>query len=452
MIYTKKFGGIMLANLIDDKFIDENDRIAVGVSGGADSMLLLVSLMEKSKQEKFYFKAIHINHHLRDSESDADSLFVKNFCEKNNIDYVIKDVDVKAIKLAEKRGEEESARIARFEAIFDEMKKEKLNKLFLAHHANDQAETILMHIFRGSGILGASGIRSSATVIRPFINLKKSAILNYCKSNNIDFVIDSSNFNNSYTRNYMRNIVLPEIEKVYPNAVDMICSFGERCNEIQTFIEKSLNLNLIVERKDSILIKEEVFNSESFILREYLKVAFEKLKVFSDIEMKHYMLLKDLIGLPVNAMQNYPHGVVAKRVYEGVALYKHQSKKKAFGEYLFSIGKTNIDGYGTIKAEFVNPEDVDYGDGSLYADYYKIPLNAVWRSRKQGDMFAKLGSGSKKLNDYFTDKKIEFSNRDSIPVLAKNENIFMVAGHNISEYIKIDSSTDKIVKISFEQK
>lgn len=441
----------MLKNLIDDKFINDNDRIAVGVSGGADSMLLLSSLIEKSKYRNFYFKAIHINHHLRDEESDADSEFVKNFCKKNNIDYVIKDVDVKAVKQAQKKGEEESARIARFDAIFDEMKKSNLNKLFLAHHANDQAETILMHIFRGTGIGGASGIRSNAVVIRPFINIKKSAILELCNENKIGFVTDSSNFNNSYTRNFMRNVVIPEIEKVYPNAVDMVCAFGERCNEIQTFIENSLNLNLIVQRKDSILIKEDVFSSISFILREYLKIAFEKLKVYSDIEMKHYLMIQDLIDLPVNSMINLPHGIIAKRVYEGIALYKSQGKKQALGEYLFSIGKTYIDGYGTISAEIIGPEDVDYGNGALYADYYKIPLNAVWRSRRQGDMFAKLGSGSKKLNDYFTDKKIESNYRDNIPVLAKNDKIFIVAGYNISEHIKIDSLTDKIVKVSFEQ-
>lgn len=442
---------MLLSNLIDENYINENDRIAVGVSGGADSILLLTALIEKSKEKNFYFKAVHINHHLREEDSDKDSQFVQNFCEERGIDFEIRDVDVKAVRLAQKRGIEESARIARFEALFDVMKKDNLNKLFLAHHANDQAETILMHIFRGAGISGASGIRSNATIIRPFINMKKSAILDICHENNIEFVTDSSNFDNSYTRNYMRNVVIPSIENVYPNAVDMICYFGERCNEVQTFIENSLNPALIVERKDSILIKEEAFKSISFILREYIKTAFDKLKVYSDVEMKHYQMFQNLINLPVNSMMNFPHRVVAKRVYEGIALYKSQNTKKALDEYLFCVGETYIDGYGSIFVDIVKPEDVDYCDGTLYADYYKIPLNAVWRSRKQGDMFAKLGCGSKKLNDYFTDKKIESNLRDSVPVLAKNETIFVVAGYNISEHVKIDSRTDKIVRIRFEQ-
>lgn len=440
-----------LSELIDDCNINENDRIAVAVSGGADSILLLSALIEKRKEREFYFKAVHVNHHLREEESDKDSKFVQNFCEARGIDYEIRDVDVKAVKIAQKRGLEESARIARFDTLFDVMKKDNLNKLFLAHHANDQAETILMHIFRGAGISGASGIRSNAVIIRPFINIKKSAILDICKQNNIDFVTDSSNFDNSYTRNYMRNVVIPSIENVYPNAVEMICFFGERCNEIQTFIENSLNPALIVERKDSILIREEAFESISFILREYIKTAFDKLKVYSDVEMKHYQMFQDLIKLPVNSMMNFPHGVVAKRVYEGIALYKNQNKKRALDEYLFCVGETYIDGYGSIFVDIVSSEDVDYGDGTLYVDYYKIPLNAVWRSRKQGDMFAKLGCGSKKLNDYFTDKKIEANLRDTVPVLAKADTVFVVAGYNISDYVKIDSKTDKIARIRFEQ-
>ena len=441
----------MLSYLIKDEMIENNDRIAVGVSGGADSMLLLTSLMDFKKVKDFYFKAVHINHHLRDDESERDSEFVKSFCEEKGIDLTIVDVDVKALRQMQKKGVEESARIARYDALFSVMKKDKLTKLFLAHHANDQAETIMMHIFRGAGISGASGIRSNAVIIRPFMGIKKSEILNICQENGIEYVTDSSNRDNSYTRNYIRNVVIPDIEKVYPHAVDMICAFGERCNEIQTFIESQIEYTLIVHRKDSVLIKERAFKSPSFVLREYLKKAFEEIKIYSNIEQKHYKMLEELILLPVNSMMHLPNGIVAKRVYEGIALYKKQVKKNAMSEHLFCKGETIIEGYGKIIVEIVHHEDVCYGDGSLYVDYYKIPVNAVWRCRKQGDMFAKLGSGTKRLNDYLTDKKIEANDRDSIPVLAKNEKVFVVAGVNISENVKIDSGTDKIAKITFIQ-
>lgn len=438
----------MLSELIG-KNVCSGDRIAVGVSGGADSMLLLCALVEKQKELDFYLKAIHVNHQLRDEESNRDSEFVRNFCETHGIDCEVINVDVKSLRVAKKRGLEETARFARYDAIFDRMKKDNLSKLFMAHHANDQAETILMHIFRGAGISGASGIRSNAVIIRPFMGLKKEEILSLCKENHIDYVTDSTNLENAYTRNYIRNVVIPDIEKVYPSAVDMICAFGERCNEIQTFIESQIEPELVIERNHSVLIKEKAFKSISFVLREYLKLAFEKLKVYFDIELKHYKMLENLLALPVNSMMDFPHGVTAKRVYEGIALYKKTDKKHAMQEHQFCIGEIKIEGFGSIITQIIDSDEVVYGDGSLYVDYYKIPVDAVWRSRKQGDMFSKLGCGTKRLNDYLTDRKIEANDRDIIPVLAKNKTVYVVSGCEISEKAKLDSGTEKIAKISF---
>lgn len=443
---------MIIESLISNDLINENDRIAVGVSGGADSMLLVSSLLEKQKSINFYMKVIHINHHLRGDESDRDSKFVEDFCLTNNIDYKIFDVNVKKLKKETKKSIEEAARIARYEAIYSEMKKEKLGKLFLAHHANDQAETILMHIFRGAGVGGASGIRPSDTICRPLLKLSKKQILEVCNENNIKYIEDSSNNDNHYTRNYIRNVIIPKIEEVYGDAVNMICLFGEKCNEVQKYVESLVNKNLIVEQKDAILVKGDAFNNKNFIIREYLKIAFEKLKIYWDIESKHYALIIDLNKLPVNSMIDLPHGVTAKKVYAGVKFYKKSAKKQLKSEYSFVLGTTHIEGYGDILAEIVSENDVNYGDGNQYIDYYKISNNAIWRFRKQGDMFKKLGSGTKKLNDYFTDKKIDSDIRDYIPVLANGSNIYLIAGYDISDLVKMCSETDKIVKISVIKK
>ena len=439
----------MYEDIISNEMINENDRIAVGVSGGADSMLLLYLLKCKQKKINFYMEAIHINHHLRGSESDNDCKFVTDYCKKNKIDIKVIDIDVKKLKKAEKKSLEETARIARFDAIFDEMKSSKLSKLFLAHHANDQAETILMHIFRGSGIGGAIGIKSNnRQTIRPFLSLTKSQILKYCEELNIKYVTDSSNKDNSFTRNYIRNEIIPQIETVYKDAVGRICAFGERCNEILEFINELINPFLVEKHKHYILIKGDAFNNKNFIVREYIKMAFEKLEVFSDIESKHYMLIANLDKMQVNSMINLPHEIIAKKTYDGVKLYKKSAEKFFETEIPFSIGTINVDGFGKIITEFVNLSDITFGDGSQYLDYYKISNNAVWRFRKIGDNFAKLGSGSKKLNDYFTDKKIDVDIRDSIPVLAYQNCIYLVASYDISEIAKIDSDTDRAIKIS----
>lgn len=147
----------MLEFLVENVNLKENDRIAVGVSGGADSMVLLWSLLDLQKKVKFFMKVVNVNHNLRGEESDRDSKFVATFCEKKKIPYEVISVQVKKTKAQEKLTLEESARKLRYDAFLKVMKKDKLNKLFLAHHKNDQAETILMNILRGSGVQGAGG-------------------------------------------------------------------------------------------------------------------------------------------------------------------------------------------------------------------------------------------------------------------------------------------------------
>ncbi len=439
----------MLRELIKEDYICETDRVAVGVSGGADSMLLLHALIDAKKYKNFYLKVINVNHHLRDEESDGDSEFVVNFCKKNSLDFVTLDADVKGLKAEKKKTLEEAARIARYNLINTEMKKCKLNKLFLAHHMGDNVETILMNICRGSGLSGATGIRSTNEIFRPLLNLTKTEILNLCKINKIDYVTDSSNFVNDCTRNYIRNIVIKDLEKVYPDVVKNIALFGERCNEIQKYIESLIDESLIVSEDKAIILKETAFLNQSFIVREYLKNVFKKLNIFSDIEAKHYKLLTKLIDLPVNSSLDLPHQITAKRVYSGIKFIKKTKKIAQNSEYEFIIGETEIVGYGKILVEIVSEYEVTYGDGNFYIDYYKVANDAVWRFRKIGDEFVKLGSGSKKLNDYFTDKKIDVDLRDKIPVLASGNHIYLVAEYDISESVKIVGTVDKIAKITF---
>lgn len=439
----------MLEYLIDDKIVNKEDRIAVGVSGGADSMLLLWALLDKQKQVGYFLKVININHHIRGKESDNDSKFVEDFCKAKNVPYEIVDVDAKKLQQTQKLTLEESARKLRYGAFFSIMKKEKLNKLFLAHHKNDQAETILMHILRGSGLLGACGIRNDNVIFRPLLSYQKQEILKLCSDHGIKFVVDSTNSQNDATRNYLRNVVFADIEKVYPSAVDAICAFGEKCNEFQTFIENQVNDELIEAHSDYIFIQGSAFENPSFLVREYLRKAFIMLGVYADVEAKHYELAAKLISAEVNKTLDFPHNTQLVRTYGGIKLIKGTRKKTNETEWQFVIGKLSLDNIGTIETKIVSPDDVVYGENALYIDYSKISNNAVWRTRKLGDKFSKFGTGSKKLNDYFTDEKIEADRRDFIPVLASGSQIYVVAGIEVSENVKLDALTDQIVEIKF---
>lgn len=442
----------MLEYLIDDNIVDKNDRIAVGVSGGADSMILLWALMDKQKEKGFYFEVININHHIRGAEGDRDSIFVEEFCKGHKIDYKIIDIDVLKLKKDEKKSLEEAARIARYDAFRKVMKTDKLNKLFLAHHKNDQAETVLMHIFRGSGISGAVGIKNDMTIFRPLLNLKKTEILKLTKEHGIEYVEDSTNADSNYTRNYLRNVVIPDIEKVYPSVVDAVCSFSKRCEEVQDFILSKIDNALIEEQEGCVLIGDNVIKEHKVLVREYIKKAFEKLGVFSDIETKHYNLVYELFFAEVNKEISLPHEIVAKRTYSGVKLFVKTKETDNFETFEFvKNGEIVFGGKFKIKTELVAMDQVVYGEGALFVDVNKVSNNAVWRTRRLGDKFSKFGTGSKKFNDYLTNKKIDSDARDSIPLLAVEDNILVVLGDDISEYVKIDSSTDDVVKITFEK-
>ena len=195
-----------------------------------------------------------------------------------------------------------------------------------------------------------------------------------------------------------------------------------------------------------------VFNNSKFLIYEYVKLAYSKLDIFSDIEEKHIDLICSLASAEVNKMINLPHKTIARKTYTGIKISKENDVFTNFDEHLFSLGETDIDGFGKISSQIVDGDEVEYGDGNLYIDYLKVPAEAVWRKRKIGDVFSKLGTGSKKLNDYFTDKKIEFDKRDLIPILAYQNQVLVVAGFDVSEKVKVDGKTEQIVKISFETK
>lgn len=441
----------MIEYLIEDSFVKKDDRIAVGVSGGADSMLLLWALLDKQKQVGFYLEVVNINHKIRGEASDRDSLFVEDFCKKRKTPHKIIEIDVKSLKNDKKLTLEESARLARYDAFYSVMEQDKLNKLFLAHHKNDQAETILMHIFRGAGIGGAVGIKNTDKIIRPLLNLSKDQILTLAKEHGIDYVQDESNLDNGFSRNYIRNVVLPQIEKVYPAVVNNISQFGKRCEEMQNFVLSMVDENLIEKEKGQVFINGQVFEKHKLLVREYLKKAFDALGVFADVEAKHFQLVYDLSKMEVNKEIALPHGLVAKKTYSGVKIFKATKSKKQVLEFEFAKnGEIVFGDFCKIKTEVVSPNDVVYGE-ALYVDGSKISTNAVWRTRKLGDRFAKIGTGSKKLNDYFTNSKIEISKRDSVPILASGDSVLVIAGDDIAENVKIDGQTDEIVKITFDR-
>lgn len=442
----KVFEFVKLNNLFSKK-----KNVGVGISGGADSVFLLTFLNKyKNVLGVEQIVGIHVNHNLRGKESDEDEKFVKNLCESYGNSCAIYSVDVKKKCNTDKIGEEESARLLRYKSFEDAKRKYDLDIICLAHHENDQAETVLMHIFRGAGLAGACGMMvENNGFLRPLLCISRHEIEEYLIKEKISYRDDSTNKDTNYVRNYIRNEVINKIEKVYPNAVNNICDFSLRCQNDIKFIDKVIT-KYIEEENGKIYVSKDVNNlDEGQRFRVYL-IAFKKAGASRDIESKHLKMVDELFRMKTASSLDFPMNMQAIKEYNKIIIQRKEEVED-FEEVSFQVPQRLLFKNTIIETKFVNSQDVIFGENSHYVDYMKIPENAVWRIRKDADIFSKLGSGSKKLNDYFTNKKIPKAERDKMLLLATKNVVLDIPGLDVSELVKIDSMTEKIVQISIKK-
>ena len=283
-LYTKVKNTIKKYNLIQ-----KDDKIVIGVSGGPDSMTLLYILNElKNKNKNFQICVAHVNHMIRE-EAKEDEEFVKNYCIKNNIQFYAKSIDVQKIANTNKISTEEAGRNARYEFFDEVLQKTKGNKIAIAHNKNDKVETIIMNELRGCGIQGLKGIEPiRGKYIRPLIECERKEIEEYCKENNIKPRIDKTNFENIYTRNKIRNIVIPYIEQEFnPNIIETMDRLSNLVTEQEEYIQKQ------VEKVYEKIVLEEKINTYQIKKRVSTEQIVEQ--DIKSIQDKEYIIL-DLKG------------------------------------------------------------------------------------------------------------------------------------------------------------
>ncbi len=220
--------------------IQNGDSIVIGVSGGPDSICLLHILNELKNELNFKIFVAHINHMIRE-EADSETKYVEEFCKKLSIECFVKRIDVIKIANNLKRGTEETGRQIRYDFFNEVLEKTNSNKIATAHNSNDKVETILMNVLRGSGTSGLKGIEAirDGKYIRPLIETTREEIEGYCEENKLEPKIDKSNSENIYTRNKVRNIVIPYIKKEFnPNIIKTINRLSEVATEENQYLEK----------------------------------------------------------------------------------------------------------------------------------------------------------------------------------------------------------------------
>lgn len=434
--------------IIENNLISYGDRIGVAVSGGSDSMALLHYLSSIRKDFDFEIVALHLDHSIRE-KSYEDAEFVENYCKENNIRLMKTRMDV--LSLAKEKGIsiEQAAREARYKFFEAVMEKDVCDKIALAHHTSDQAETILMHILRGSGLSGAKGMEvKRGPYIRPMLNTDKGEIMAYINSNFIEYVTDETNADSNYNRNFLRNKIFPLLKERYPNSINSLCAFGKSCKEDSEFISSQITMDAVLKEKNSVKIPLSYFLYENSIINRIIFKALENIGVTSDIERKHIELIKELAIHADNGSRiDLPNYITAHKEYEYVTLLSKQTTITS-GEKPLRCGKFYFPNYGTIVVSKGN--ELDHVTCTHLFDCKKLPKDAVWRVRQDGDVFEKFGGGTKKLKTYLIDKKVPQRIRNTIPVLASGNNILVILGYEISNSIKVDEKTKQTYKIDLK--
>lgn len=446
--------------------IEEDDNIVLGLSGGPDSMALLYSLIAIKKNLEFNLLIAHVNHGVRGEDAIKDEKFVRGISD--NLDLPYFSTRVNMIQTAKDEGisQEEAGRKLRYGFFRDIIKTVGNGKIAVAHNKNDQAETLIMRIMRGTGIDGLKGMDyKSGDIIRPILNIYRTEIEEYISENKIQTVLDKTNLESIYTRNKVRLELIPYIEENFnPNIIDTLFRLSENAT-----VDSEL-LDNITDKKYDLLLKKKddtsIILNHNFYINQYEGVkarvirrailelndklqGIEEIHIFTIMELFNKNETGKSINLPFNmiAKVSYNDLIIEKKIESFIKETSNNEK------YDLKLGKNYLKEFDLeINLEVFNLEDIDFKNkpkNIQYFDYDKIKGDVSIRRRSSGDRFNPFGmTGSKKLKDYFIDEKVPRDLRDTIPLIMDNENIVWVIGYRTSEIYKVENNTEKILKVT----
>ena len=424
--------------------IENNDNIVVGFSGGPDSVFLVEML--KKLQHFFNFKIylVHINHLLRGEDADSDENFSFEYAKKNNLEIFIKRIPVK--KIAKEIGKtlEEVGREERYKFFSEIYEKVGANKIATAHNKDDQIETFLFRLTRGTSLQGLEGIKTkNNNIIRPISEIYKKDILEYLNKNEIQYKIDKTNFENEFTRNSIRLDLIPFIEERYNiKFKDKIFSLIEEIRENNQ--NNSLNLSDYTDSKNRILLEKIKFLSNFdrknllglFLNEKNIEVNRNKIDEINSL-IKSNGTKKIDLNKTYRIVKNYTHLYIEEK-REDNTINNSTIQLKIPSEQVFNNFKISVE---IAKNLDIPKEKNQYLLDTLYNDIIEV------RYRKEGDRIFLDENHSKKIKEIFIEQKIPKDIRDRIPIFLYNNNIFWIYNVKKAYIPTIDQDISKLVKV-----
>lgn len=432
--------------------IKPGEKILVALSGGPDSVFLLYFLKKYQKKFRVELGAFHLNHSLRKS-ADKEQKFCGELCEKLSIPFYSEKVDVKSFAKKNKISVEEAGRILRYKFLIESAQKNKFNLIATAHNADDNAETVLLNLVKGTGIKGIAGIPvRRENIIRPVLCLRKKEIVTYLEKSKIKFVTDKSNLSLKYERNFLRLKVIPIIEKkLNPQFVNSVLTTSVNLQNFNKYLEKlivKLERKYIEENNNDIRIKNILFEKEeeliqSEIIRKVLSEKFdfsaEQKDVVKILSLRNKQVGKtELLSKKIKAIKERDSVLIfIERNLSEIPIHIKVGEAKKINSNIITISKVNFD-----EVKLTTDKNIEYVDGDLTGNSFKL------RKWKDGDRFYPIGmEGTKKVSDYLNDIKIEAKEKRNQYVLLSKNKIIWILGKRLDERFKLKPQTKTIYKL-----
>ena len=444
----------------EEQLLAQGDRLVLGVSGGADSMCLLLVLAALKKQYDLSLNVVHVHHGIRGAQADRDASFTKAQCKKLQIPCRVFKVPVLELAKEQKIGVEEAGRNARRECFLEEARRVGAKKICLAHHQDDQAETVLFRLLRGTGLRGLAGMTPLSypfpepiAVLRPLLFVSREEILSFLREQGQAYCVDETNETNAYTRNFLRNEVFPLLTRVNPKAAKHLADLSRQAADVASWMEAAVTQAYSQAVCGEAIKTDVLLSLPAPLLQE---VSLRWLRTVSGEEDRlsgaHLKAFFGLLSGQAGRTLCLPGGLTLLRERDVVCRKDFSPRKEGITKKLTplfgSVEEISLGDGRKLKIslkEREKEEPIPKNKYTKWFDYDKIGQELSIRTRNAGDYLTISPEGGKKrLQDYFVEAHIPASERDCIPLLTAGALVLWVVGFRTSETCRVDEETRRI--------
>lgn len=463
--------------ILNYHMIRKNDMVLVGVSGGPDSVALLDLLNTLTSEYSIHIGIAHLNHGLRGRESDRDEHFVRSLAQNLGFPFYFEKINIRDYRNRRKMSIEEAGRHARYRFFHELAQRHGYNKIALGHHGDDNAELVLMNLLRGSGTLGLSGMPPirDGYLIRPLIFCTRAEIVEYIRKREIKYVTDRSNMDNRFTRNKIRNQLIPFLRKTFnPEIGKHLRQFVEIIRTEEEWMDdlvKHLFHDLVVRSGpehiilSASILRERRLAEQRRLFRHALKAVKGDLRriSFGHIES----MVKLLSSQKAGGHLDLPGGMKVEYIKDGISIHRERIGREKQVQtppvpvpYRYTVRKPDRNGSILrvpesgirIQLTFVEPGQISLYEEStatrVFFDMDRLSFPLVLRNIEPGDRFKPFGmAGSQKVKKFFINTKVPMDARKKCPVLLDNDDIIWLVGYRRGEKAKVTPDTENILKI-----